>query len=154
MGTHLHTSTDVILWPGESVVAALERLARAWDLDRAQFVGRTGALGRVALRVGPGEPGRPTTRAVSWADVVCLAGEVRAEAGIPVVDAKAVLRRARVLERGRSEYLTGDLLDGEVREPIEIVLCDREVPDRADGTNPPRPAHDHDLQGEAAAVIV
>lgn len=124
MGTRLHTPTTVSLWPGESVVGALERLARAWDLDRTHFVGRSGALGRVALRVGASGAGRPRARAVPWADVVCLAGEIRIESRGPVVAVKAVLCRARVLERGTAEYLSGDLVSGEVREPVDLSLSD------------------------------
>lgn len=124
MGTSLHTPTSVSLWPGESVVGALERLARAWDLDQAHFIGRSGALGRVALRAGTSDSGHPWARTVPWAEIVCLAGEVKMESGRPVVIVKAVLRRARVLERGQAEYLSGDLVTGEVREPVDLMLGD------------------------------
>ncbi len=151
MGIRLDTPTVVSLWPGESLVGALERVARAWDLDRAHFIGRSGALGRVALRVGTSDPGRPRARAVPWAAIVCLAGEIGIESGRPVVVVKAVLRRVRVLERGSAEYLSGDLVCGEVREPVDLVLGDgAAVADPATASRP----HGDALPAEAAAVLV
>lgn len=150
MGIHLDTPTVVSLWPGESVVGTLERLARAWDLDRTHFIGRSGALGRVALRVGASGPGRPRARAVPWADIVCLAGEIGVDSGRPVVTVKAVLRRVRVLERGSAEYLSGDLVAGEVREPVDLVLGDGAAV--ADPVTASRPQGDAPPAGAAAVL--